>query len=194
MSQQPTSRPRVTGGRETELLHAVLDVLREAGYEALTMDAVAARGQCSKGTIYRLWGSKPRMVAAALRAIEPAGFDAIDTGSLREDLVGMCEQLLAPAQKSSQLFAALTHAALRDAELAAAMREALFDPDLHWLSTAMERAAARGELSAVPPMDFLPGIVVGGLLLHPLFHGDHADTGTVHRFVDEIMLPSIGAR
>ncbi|KOG46577.1 TetR family transcriptional regulator, partial [Streptomyces varsoviensis] len=37
----------MTPERESELYHAVLDLLGEVGYDALTMDAVAARTRSS---------------------------------------------------------------------------------------------------------------------------------------------------
>ena len=40
-------RTRITPEREAELYEAVLDLLREVGYDALTMDAVAARTRSS---------------------------------------------------------------------------------------------------------------------------------------------------
>ena len=41
--------------RERAILGAVIDVISDVGYEALTMDAVAARAGASKATIYRRW-------------------------------------------------------------------------------------------------------------------------------------------
>jgi AcrR family transcriptional regulator len=38
--------------RERAILAAVIGLLGEAGYEAMTMDAVAARAHASKTTIY----------------------------------------------------------------------------------------------------------------------------------------------
>ena len=51
-------RSRITPEREAELYRAVLDLLREVGYDALTMDAVAARTKSSKATLYRQWGAE----------------------------------------------------------------------------------------------------------------------------------------
>ncbi|WP_433136852.1 TetR/AcrR family transcriptional regulator [Actinomadura nitritigenes] len=190
MADGPVSRPRVTAGRELELLQAAVEVLREVGYEALTMDAVAARGRCSKATLYRLWGGKPQLVAAGLRVVKRLELDTIDTGNLRDDLVTVCERLLANAEKEALLFAALTHAALVDPDLAAAMREALFRPDAEQLHAILDRAVARGELAAPPSgIDFLPGLVGGGLVLRPLFQEGRADRALVGRFVDEVLLP-----
>ena len=81
-----TRRSRITPEREAELYAAVLDLLREVGYDALTMDAVAARTRSSKATLYRQWGGKPELVAKAIRHNKPGSIADIDTGSLRGDL------------------------------------------------------------------------------------------------------------
>ncbi len=66
-----TRRSRITPEREAELYEAVLDLLREVGYDALTMDAVAARTRSSKATLYRQWGGKAELVAKAIRHNKP---------------------------------------------------------------------------------------------------------------------------
>src|ERR1700756_903804 len=88
MTESATGRrSRITHEREAELYEAVLDLLREVGYDALTMDAVAARTKSSKATLYRQWGGKAELVAKAVRHGKPGGFaDEVDTGSLRSDL------------------------------------------------------------------------------------------------------------
>src|SRR3954449_11409393 len=78
-------RSRITPEREAELYEAVLELLREVGYDALTMDAVATRTRSSKATLYRQWGGKAELVVKALRSQKPH-FDEVDTGSLRGDL------------------------------------------------------------------------------------------------------------
>src|ERR1700743_1536379 len=76
------ARTRLSPEREGELYTAVLDLLREVGYDALTMDAVATRTRSSKATLYRQWGSKPELVVRALRHNKPSRLAEIDTGSL----------------------------------------------------------------------------------------------------------------
>ncbi|MEV5837723.1 TetR/AcrR family transcriptional regulator [Nocardia sp. NPDC052112] len=193
MTAEPARRPRVTTARELELLEATVHVLRETGYEALTMDAVAARGRCSKATLYRMWGTKPKLVAAALRATQAIQFDGIDTGTLTGDLLTVCERLIVHAEKETLLFAALMHVALLDPELATAIRETLFKPNDEQLHGIVERAVVRGELAAVPPStDFLPALIVGGLLLRPIHAGSYADAAFARRFVTDGLLPVLG--
>ncbi|GAA3059289.1 hypothetical protein GCM10020000_47760 [Streptomyces olivoverticillatus] len=87
---KPTARrTRLTPEREAELYEAVLEILREVGYDALTMDAVAARTHSSKATLYRQWKGKPELVASALRHNKPLSLADIDTGTVRGDLQAM---------------------------------------------------------------------------------------------------------
>src|SRR5438270_2335004 len=76
--------------RERAILAAVIDLLGEAGYEAMTMDAVAARAHASKTTIYRRWRGKPELVKAAVDGYVAARLPiSADTGSLRGDLMAV---------------------------------------------------------------------------------------------------------
>ena len=83
-------RPRREGADE-EILAVTLEMLREIGYGALTVDAVAERAGVAKTTLYRRWPSKSALVAAAiapfpndadndalLRLFRGAGADAIE--------------------------------------------------------------------------------------------------------------------
>ncbi|WP_407697255.1 TetR/AcrR family transcriptional regulator, partial [Streptomyces kebangsaanensis] len=56
-------RSRLTPEREQEFFDAVLEQIRECGYDAVTMEGVAATTRCSKSTLYRQWRTKPRFVA-----------------------------------------------------------------------------------------------------------------------------------
>src|SRR5262245_37799618 len=87
----PHCRPRGRGEeREQAIIDATVCLLAEIGYEAMTMDAVAARARASKATIYRRWPGKPQLVGDALRRCGPGPKAEIPhTGSLRGDLIAM---------------------------------------------------------------------------------------------------------
>ncbi len=71
----PDSPPRLRMKPErlAELFEVVRALLLDAGYERLTLDAVAARARMSKATLYRHWGgSKLDLVMAALTHQRPA--------------------------------------------------------------------------------------------------------------------------
>src|SRR5258708_2067860 len=102
----PSRRTRLSSEREREIFGAVVELLREVGYDALTMDAVALRAKSSKATLYRQWDSKPRLVAAALHHGKPVRMDEIDTGSLRGDLYEIARAFGAGAPEDNRLICA----------------------------------------------------------------------------------------
>src|SRR6185437_10952004 len=80
--------------REQAILSAVISLLGELGYEAMTMDAVAARAHASKTTIYKRWPGKAQLVRAAVDRYVAGRLTAgADTGSLRGDLMAVMQAM-----------------------------------------------------------------------------------------------------
>src|SRR3977135_3406676 len=94
-------RPRMSPERMLEMLSAAMDVLREVGYQDLSMDLVASRARCSKATLYRHWPGKPQLVAAALYATRPGKAEEVTTGTLRGDLLTLVGVLASQAEKDT---------------------------------------------------------------------------------------------
>ncbi|WP_040807901.1 TetR/AcrR family transcriptional regulator [Nocardia concava] len=185
-------RPRMSPAREHELLTAALDLLREVGYEALTMDTLATQAHCSKATLYRMWPTKPELVAAAIRVTGPTDAKDIDTGSLRGDLVAMASRFTPRAAQDTALIAALDHAALTNPDLAATLRSVLLEPDTAVLTHFLDRAVERGELPEQhPTADLLSHLFFAVFVTRPLFDGSFADTDYMTRFIDELILPAL---
>ncbi|WP_406154402.1 TetR/AcrR family transcriptional regulator [Streptomyces sp. NBC_01023] len=187
---------RLTPEREGELYAATLDLLREVGYEALTMDAVAARTRSSKATLYRQWGSKPELVVRALRNNKPVRMDEVDTGSLRGDLralmarEGDCEM-----ERNSALIRGLMHAVHENPDLFQALRELLIEPEVTGLKRMLQRAVERGEVSADNAgLSFVPHMVVGAFVARQLLEEKPADRAFLSRYLDAVVLPALGAQ
>jgi AcrR family transcriptional regulator len=181
-------RTRLTPKREGELYTAVLDLLREVGYDALTMDAVAARSRSSKATLYRQWQGKPRLVAAALRHQRPP-LDRLDTGSLRGDLHELARRM-GEAKKDVAVMQAVAPAAHKNKDLAEALHEALIQPELDVLQAMLDRAVARGEAeSDAPAHEFFPHLMTGALITRPLIERCEADATYLKRYLDAVVLP-----
>jgi AcrR family transcriptional regulator len=185
-------RPRMSPERELELLNAVMEVLPEVGYEALTMDLVAARARCSKATLYRMWSSKLQLVVAALYTTRPLKAEDIDTGSLRGDLLTVAEVMAASAEAATALFGAMGHAVLTDEELATALRTSLVEPLCADLLSIVDRAVERGELASRPlAATFLPQLLLSAAITRPIFEGVLADADYLTRCVDDVLLPAL---
>ncbi|MFD5315882.1 TetR/AcrR family transcriptional regulator [Streptomyces sp. NPDC127098] len=185
-------RPRMTPERELELLTTTIDVLREVGYEALTMDAVATRARCSKATLYRQWPGKPQLVAAALYATRPVDASTIDTGTLRGDLLAFVTTLAAQAEQDTALIAGLGHATLTEPALRLALRESLIEPEHEHVLSFVRRAVERGELAGTPAATaFLPQLLFAALFTRRLFEDAYADADYLVGFIDGAVLPAL---
>jgi AcrR family transcriptional regulator len=68
--RRPRGRPRRVDARR-KIVEATLALLAERGFQAATMDAIAARAGVGKNTIYRRWDSKEELIADALRELAP---------------------------------------------------------------------------------------------------------------------------
>lgn len=137
--------------REEAICGAVMELLAESSFDAVTVDAVAARARASKATIYRRWPNKDALVLDVLKREFLAGVqDPVDTGSLRGDLLAnftrdLGEQSLC-SQKSAALRSLATATANSPATIGPVM-EALHAAQLTLWQTLLDRAHQRGELA-----------------------------------------------
>ncbi|MBD0737042.1 TetR/AcrR family transcriptional regulator [Streptomyces sp. NPDC088197] len=188
-----TRRTRLTPEREHELYAAVVELLREVGYEALTMDAVASRTRSSKATLYRQWKGKPELVATALRHSKSVSTADIDTGSLSGDLHELirCHDQ-DETKRDQELMRGLAHAAFRNEDLFRALRELLIEPELVSFRALVQRAVDRGELAADnPARDFVPHLLFGAALARPIIEGLDPDPDFSHRYIDAVVVPAL---
>lgn len=184
---------RLTPERELELYTAVVDLLREVGYEALTMDAVAARTRSSKATLYRQWNGKPELVATALRACKPVHTEELDTGSIVTDLYELARGVSSHGDQDTSVMRALAHAAVQNPELGDALREAFVEPEVAALRRLLDRAVDRGEIPrGRPAIDFMIFMMTGAFFGRPLAEGRPVDTEFFTRYIDAVVLPALG--
>ncbi|MFD5032262.1 TetR/AcrR family transcriptional regulator [Streptomyces sp. NPDC058405] len=191
----PQRRSKITPERELEFYEAALDLLREVGYDALTMEGVAARTRCGKSTLYRQWGTKPQLVAAALRGTRCATLADVDTGTLVGDLRAAACSTAAESGRDTTLMHALGHAALQNPELLRALREALIEPGIMAIDAMVSRAVARGELAAGhPAAEFVAAQLIGVMRARPMMEGRYADEAYLTRFLEAAVFPALGLR
>lgn len=153
--ERPTGR--ATRRRGAELENAILDAtweqISEAGYSALTYEAVASRAHTSRAVLYRRWPTREELVRAAIRRVgeltprlEP------DTGSLREDVLAMLRHSNASrfgmwVVLSVQLAGFYAETGVTPAEL----RRDLIGDRPGQMPLVIARAVARGEARADIP-------------------------------------------
>ncbi|MER5519707.1 TetR/AcrR family transcriptional regulator C-terminal ligand-binding domain-containing protein [Streptomyces sp. NPDC002763] len=186
-------RSKITPEREREFFDAVLEQIRECGYDSVTMEGVASSTRCSKSTLYRQWKTKPQFVAAALRANREVRFGGVDTGSLAGDLREVARAAGDWSSKDTKLLSALGHSLHSDVELAQALREALVEPEIAALQVILRRGVERGEVpEGHPALDYVPAMMFGVLRVRPVLTGEYADADYLVRFVEAVALPALG--
>jgi AcrR family transcriptional regulator len=178
--------------RERELLAVTFQLLREVGYDRLTVDAVVAAAKASKTTVYRRWPSKAELVVAACVQGFGHALIAPDTGTLRGDLIRIGEMALERLVHSSGTLAAVIPELSRSAELNDVVRREMVDRQESVMREVFHRAAARGEINAAAISEDLWDVLSGYLLLRFLVPvRSHPTIETIHNLVDHVVLPSL---
>lgn len=175
--------------RQAELLGAVLDVLRETGYDRLTIDAVVARARASKQTVYRRWPSKADLVVAAFHNALTDVPELQDTGCLREDLLVLLDVLCRELADLSDIIAGLLSEMRRNPELAAAMRNGYFEARVRFIHDLFDRARARGEVADDVDLELLRQLAPAMIFFRVLLARQSVDRDLIRRLVDHVVIP-----
>ncbi|MEV0223764.1 TetR/AcrR family transcriptional regulator [Streptomyces sp. NPDC050704] len=196
MAEAATARrSRITPEREAELYGAVLDLLREVGYDALTMDAVAARTRSSKATLYRQWGGKPELVVKAMRHMKPGSTADIDTGSLRGDMHAVVlRQDDCDMEQNSALMRGVSVAIHANPDLLRAFRELLIEPEMEDIRQVVQRGVARGEVRPDnPAIDYVLHMMIGGFAARTMIDDQPPTQEFLRSYIDAVILPALSA-
>jgi len=186
-------RSRITPAREAELYTAVLDLLREVGYDALTMDAVATRTHSSKATLYRQWGGKAQLVAKALRHTKPGGSADIDTGSLRGDLHALVSREDdCTMEQNNALMRGVAMAVHTNPDLHQALREVVVEPELVGFQRILDRAIDRGEVRGDnPALRYMVHMMLGAFVTRALIEDLPPTQEFLRSYIDAVVLPAL---
>ena len=204
--QPPRSRPGVLDrlacsagprgeGREVAICRAVVELLNETSYEAITMDAVAARAGASKATIYRRWSNKNDLVIAALQRF----FDSRDqflpnTGRLRDDMVewiGLQSSNSESVAGNTAALKSLLHAAGADAELAHSIRNSLRQSQLGGWQILLDRAHERGEVRRPVAASLIWEVAQAQFCSRVGVDTGAVDPSYTRHLVDDVLMPVI---
>jgi AcrR family transcriptional regulator len=147
----PGDRPPVRGrprhaGIDEAILDATEHVLARRGYEAMTVEQVAAAAGISKPTIYLRYRSKADLVAAMVDRLLPP-LVVSGNGSTADDLVDLIEiQRRWVERHGLRLVAAVLLEQEDHPELLARFRQRVVHPARKAFRDALRRGIERGEL------------------------------------------------
>ncbi|WP_091244343.1 TetR/AcrR family transcriptional regulator [Klenkia soli] len=182
-------RPR-DPSRDGVIRAAILRLLAEVGYNALTMDAVAAEAGVGKATIYRRWRTKSDLVVDTIAEMNREETPTPDTGALDEDLRVLLRSLVAAINgptgaASHSLLSTLPH----QPALAEAFRQG---PLAQWrtaLATVWEQAEARGEVGPGTAHSAVAQAASGLVVQRWLLTGEALDDEYVESVLQTVVLP-----
>ncbi|MFE6446732.1 TetR/AcrR family transcriptional regulator [Nocardiopsis dassonvillei] len=181
--------------RDGAILDATLDVLAEAGFARLTMDAVAARAGAGKATLYRRWPSKTELVVDAVARMKREQVDTgslPDTGDLREDLLGLFRpQSAREGERRLRIMAGLASMLVQDEASADAVSAAIVQPWTEAHRFLMRRAVERGEASAAADVDTLSQVVASMAAYRALVQRRPFDRDFLVSLVDGVLIPAL---
>ena len=180
-------RPRSAEAHQA-ILDSAISLTREVGFDALAMDAIAARAGVGKATVYRRWKSKESLIAEALARFARA-IPVPDAGSVREDLLivmrGNMRMYQDPA--TAALLSGLVAAMARSAPIAEAVRSGFVAARRRAMRQVLARGIARGELGRRANTTLALDLLSGPLLYRALISGDTIDARMIKSMVAVVL-------
>ncbi len=144
-----------------KVISATRAILLRDGLAALTVDRVAAEAGVGKAAIYRRYAGKMQLVFAA--AIHETDIVAPDRGSLVADLAALLDDIAESQgnRLARQVLPALLVEMSRNEDLARQLTGTYLAREQEVITEVLERAVARGELRAAPPIEVAHSLLVG---------------------------------
>lgn len=178
-NKKSPGRPRSAQSHQA-MLQATLELLAEVGFEAMSMDAIAARAGIGKTTIYRRYTGKEELVADAIESVREEILIP-DTGNLWGDIDALIENAaqitLSPLGR--QTIAMIISSASSNPEFAQIYWTKYLQPRRQAFAVVLERAKARNEVQA----NLDPGLVfdvMSGIMLYALIFQPTSESWTVY--------------
>ena len=185
--RRPPGRPR---SREAHaaILSAAIALTRERGFDALSIEGIAARAGVGKATVYRRWASKEALISEALERML-RGFPIPDTGSVRGDLLAVMKQQrgLYADPATAELLSGLLAATVRSERISKAVRHGFVAAREEAIRTVLRRAVRRGELRPRLDLELALDLFSGPLFYRFLVTGRPIDERLGRKVVEALL-------
>ncbi|OLO39372.1 hypothetical protein BTR23_10050 [Alkalihalophilus pseudofirmus] len=181
--------------RSKVILTATLELLADNGYDALTIDAVAAKAKVGKATIYRRWASKIELVLDAATSISP--FEKLEEKlnkdqGLRGQLVDMLSFIFQCDNKKYQKAMTAIHSGASSHEkLEKALKNDFYRRHRNAIESVVKPFLRKNHTLKEYELDLLADIGPALITYRNLFIGKPFDRAYVEQIVDTLMMPMI---
>lgn len=187
----PRGRPRSEQARRA--IHAaVLEIVRDEGYRAVTIDSVARRAGVARTTIYRWW---PSIAALLVDVVLELGMTAAPPpvaggDPLRAIRLEMRRIAAVTTELTGRLYAVLLGEAQHDPQIRAELQERLITPRREASARVVREAQARGllrdDVSVSTTLDLFYGPI-----FHRMLSGHEPNTERFATQVFELVLDEL---
>jgi len=180
-------RPR-SATAHAAILNASLDLIRESGYDALAMEAIADRAGVAKTTVYRRWATKELLVVEAIERIM-LSIPVPDTGNVEQDVLALMDatrRMYADVGTTS-LLPALVAAIARSDRVARAVRTGMAAAWNTAMSAVLRRGIASGALRADADVTVALELLAGPLFYRYLWLGAPVDEGYIRAVTGAVL-------
>ena len=180
-------RPR-SQAADDSIRRAALELLDGGGYQALTIEGVAALAGVGKATVYRRYRSKHELLRDLVERFRELDLPVPDTGSVREDLCLIVRNGIELLTTSvwGRALPALVAEQTGDPELADVAR-AFWRSRKDAVGVVFDRGVARGDLRADLDRDLAFDLVVSPMYFRFLVSSDEMPEDLAERIIDEVM-------
>jgi AcrR family transcriptional regulator len=146
-NSRPAGRPR-SSEADRAILEATRLLLVEQGYDAMSIESVAATAGVGKTTIYRRYSSKRELVVAAVSSIANTFELPPDSGSIRADLRIFIQQAFEIFQTglAYSMMGTLLVKERDEPALLELFRQQIMTPRIEALGRLFRRGIERGEI------------------------------------------------
>lgn len=172
-------RPRSVESHQAMLL-ATLALLAEIGFDAMSIEAIAARAGVGKTTIYRRYASKEELVADAIENVREEVLIP-NTGNLWDDIDALIENAaqitLSPLGR--QTVAMIVSSASSNSQFAQIYWTKYLQPRRQAFAVVLERAKVRNEVQPEIDPDLVFDIM-SGVMLYTLIFSPTTESWSVH--------------
>ena len=178
------------GNATTQALRgAVRRMLEELGYQALTIEGVAARSGVAKTSIYRRWPSKAEMVFDLMLHSSDELPPLEDRGSLAGDIDVLAGRIVAlvAGPLGRRIFPGLIGDAAGDPALMERLRTTIVLDGRQQIAQVLERSVRRGELADTEAVPDLQAVLIGAVLMLVLFEPE-MDEGLLRNKIADLAM------
>jgi AcrR family transcriptional regulator len=175
---------------DAAIVDATLHLLAEGGYNALTMEAVAALAGVGKATLYRRWPGKEQLVVDAVATLSETP-EVVEGASVRDELVARLEAVRRKSDSSlaGKIFPRLVSAGADNPELLRSYRSQVLAPRREAFSSALRRGIEQGLVRPDVDLDHAVDLLIGPMAYRNLIRTEPPPGPELAaRIVDDVLV------